>query len=79
MTELESIVLHFIEDAYPNSQHIEIRSVEAGTVNLNAMTVILKVDVVGDFGNKLLRKFVRVEGKVGITDLEILGARKHND
>ncbi len=79
MIELESIVLHFIEDAYPNSQHVEIHSVEAGAVNLNAMTVILKVNVIGDFGNKLIRKLVRVEGKVRITDLEIPGARKHND
>ena len=79
MEKLDSIVMHFLEDAYPNSQHIEIHSVEAGAINLNTMTVILKVNTVGDFGNKLLRKFVRVEGKVEVTDLKISGARKYND
>lgn len=79
MEKLESIVLHFIEDAYPNSRYIEIHSVKAGPVNLNTRAITLEVNVVGDFGDKRLRKFIRVRGKIQITDLEIPGARKYND
>ncbi len=79
MEKLESIVLQFIENAYPNSQHVEIRTIEAGSINLNTMVTILKVTVVGDFGNKGLKKIVKVWGEVRITNLEIPGARGHND